>query len=212
MGTILITSNESRHSYAGTGLGVHQKLTRSSKSTAGFTFKDTSSTSKDIPKNDRICIALLDPWFQGGTCHILIVQSHPSCCWSTCCRAMIFSKAGLTWGADPQASTRGERLLKLTVFAFRSWRWAVQRSAWACYSCWGAQWALRQCDPAVLVQPASASLPSAAAIPEPLGPRSASGQAVSPPKWTVGKLNHFLGTLGGCGKMLEGCQHLHDLA
>lgn len=33
-----------------------------------------------------------------------------------------FSKAGLTQGANPQASSRGERLLKATMFAFRSWR------------------------------------------------------------------------------------------
>lgn len=107
VGTVSITNNESRHSCVGTGMGVHQKLTRSSKSAAGLTFRDTLPTSKGIPKNNRICITLLDPWFRGGACHILIVWSHPFYCWATCCGAVIFSKAGLTRGADPQASTRG---------------------------------------------------------------------------------------------------------
>lgn len=105
---------------------------------------------------------------------------------------MIFSKAGLTRGADP------------LILRLRPGEKGFQSQL-----CLHAGAGEEQCrglreganpagvpsyDHAALGQPASASSPCAEVLWEALGPPSPSGQAVSPPKWTVGKLNDFWGT------------------
>lgn len=118
--TVSIGDNESRHTRA--GLDVNQKLTRSIRSAAHLALKDTPSTSKGIPKHQRVYTILLDPGHQGGACLILITLSLGHLEWS----------CGLAQGDNPQALTKVWSFSNPAVFAFRSWRRVLQQSGWEC--------------------------------------------------------------------------------
>lgn len=125
LSTVSIASNESRHSCTRTGLDVlHKKNQRSRRSAARLALKDTPSTSKGIPKHHRVYSTLLDPWHRGGACHILIVQSLGQLQWS----CGFCSKAGLTLATNPEALTKVWSFSNPAMFAFSSWRGALQQS------------------------------------------------------------------------------------
>lgn len=161
---------------------MHQKLTRSSRSAAHLALKDTFSIRKGIPNHHRVYTTLLDPGHQGGACPILIVLLLGHLQWSCFFSQRRFGTQGLKF-FKPSNVFIQELEKSVTPVCMRALITVVTL--------------------AVLVHPATAG---AEVICEPLSPRPASNQALSPP--TEGKVKPLLGHVGRLCKNIGGLSAL----
>lgn len=125
---VSIASNESRHSCTRTGLDVHQKLTRCSRSAANLTLKDTPLYQQRFPKTAQSLYHTFGSLASGWS------LSHLHCTVATTFAVELWFifQSRFDTGCQSPSSDQGLEFFKPAVFAFRSWRRALQQSAWEC--------------------------------------------------------------------------------
>lgn len=195
LSTVPIASNESRHSCTRTGLDVHQKKKRNQKISCSFGTQRHSLYQQTYPKTPQSTYHT----FGSLACHILIVQSLGQSQWN--CR--FFPKQVWPRVPIPRLWPRYEvfqtQLCLCSGAGEECYNSLSYMPGWECYSHGG--------DPCSAVHPATAN---AEVICEPLSPRPASNQALSPP--TVGKVKSLLGHLRRLCKNIGGLSALARLS